>query len=380
MAGVRDPGALTLPRDAAVMFVALPQHVGGSSRSLLTLLGELEGRCRRIMLAPESSWLLDRVRARDLADEVVGIAGLEEPRVRRPLAAFTVARVARANHRDVVAIHANGLAELNLAAVAGRISGARTVVWCHDYQVTPWARRLTPVAAAVGGATLVPVSEASRRLLSDSGIEGSRVVDPIHNPLGPETVDSGHRDPTRPVTVVAYLGAPEHYKGFDLLPAIADRLDPDIRLEVFADPAGGDQRTWANLRRAGNVDIRGVCEDVAASYRRSDIVLCPSRQESFGRVAAEAMASGVPVVASSLPALRELLAAAGTYFEAGDPDAASQAIQTLVREPGLRARVAEIGRARAAALSPTAIADALARRYGLNGSPMGPTNGSASTP
>ena len=311
------------------MFVALPEAVGGSARSLLTVLDELDRRCRRVVVAPQDSWFLDCVQQGELAEEVVPIAGIGHARHERPRAALTVARVAWNHRRDLAAIHANGLAELNLAAVAGRMSGARVVVWCHDYQVTPWARRLTPVLAAVGRATLVPVSGASARLLAEAGIRGPRVTSAVHNPLGSETVDAGSSRPRNRVVTVGYLGSPERYKGFDLLPTIASALDPGVRLRVFADPTRGDASTWLALHEAPNVDVVGVVDDVRECYRSIDLVLCPSRQESFGRVAAEAMASGVPVVASALPALREVLADAGTFFDVGDPVGAADAIRAV---------------------------------------------------
>src|SRR5205807_6098161 len=47
--------------------------------------------------------------------------------------------------------------------------------------------------------------------------------------------------------------------------------------------------------------------DVRKAYGQCAIVFCPSYQESFCRVAAEAMLNGLPVVASDIPALRDLL-------------------------------------------------------------------------
>ena len=61
-----------------------------------------------------------------------------------------------------------------------------------------------------------------------------------------------------------------------------------------------------NQGLAGVVSIVGHCEDMAAAYRLSDIVMAPSqRPEAFGRVAAEASAMGRPVIVSDHGGQRE---------------------------------------------------------------------------
>jgi len=67
---------------------------------------------------------------------------------------------------------------------------------------------------------------------------------------------------------------------------------------------------WTHTSRASPTArvVRGRTLDVSQAYGRADIVLCPSREESFGRIAAEAMMNSIPVVASDIPAYRELVA------------------------------------------------------------------------
>jgi glycosyltransferase involved in cell wall biosynthesis len=80
------------------------------------------------------------------------------------------------------------------------------------------------------------------------------------------------------------------------------------------------------------------------------VVVCPSVQESFCRVAAEAMLNGIPVVGSDLEPVRALLGDgdAGLLFPVGDVAAGAEAIVRLARDPGLRQRLGDQGRARAA--------------------------------
>ena len=74
---------------------------------------------------------------------------------------------------------------------------------------------------------------------------------------------------------------------------------------------------------ADSVRYVGVVEDVVPILKAADVLLLPSETESFGLVALEAMASGVPVVASDVGGLPEVVEHGVTGFLApvGDVDA-----------------------------------------------------------
>jgi glycosyltransferase involved in cell wall biosynthesis len=71
---------------------------------------------------------------------------------------------------------------------------------------------------------------------------------------------------------------------------------------------------------------------LAAAYRRADVVVLPSDAEGFGLPIIEALACGVPVIASDLPVLREVGGNAARYCAVGDVDAWSSAIVDVIRE------------------------------------------------
>ena len=70
-------------------------------------------------------------------------------------------------------------------------------------------------------------------------------------------------------------------------------------------------------------------------YRAADLVLVPSRSESFGLVALEAAACGVPVIASSVGGLQNLIEneKTGVLIEGWDPTKFSQAVDYLLSNP-----------------------------------------------
>ena len=76
-------------------------------------------------------------------------------------------------------------------------------------------------------------------------------------------------------------------------------------------------------------------------YRAADVVLVPSRSESFGLVALEAAACGVPVVAAAVGGLRTLIDHGETGFlvEQRDPSAFATAVRSLLADPAMAARM-----------------------------------------
>ena len=82
-------------------------------------------------------------------------------------------------------------------------------------------------------------------------------------------------------------------------------------------------------------------------YRAADIVVVPSRFESFGIVALEAMSEAKPVIGCRTGGMVEVIEdeVSGLLAEPGDTESLRSAIARLVSDRGLRARLGEQGRA-----------------------------------
>jgi L-malate glycosyltransferase len=113
----------------------------------------------------------------------------------------------------------------------------------------------------------------------------------------------------------------------------------DCRLILVGD--GPDLSVAQEMARSQGLEDRvqfvGVVDHVAPLLARADLLLLPSATESFGLVALEAMASGVPVIASDVGGLPEVIDHGRTGFLApvGDVDAMASLAVQLLRDPTL---------------------------------------------
>ncbi|MGW2089669.1 glycosyltransferase family 4 protein [Streptomyces sp. NPDC001880] len=89
-------------------------------------------------------------------------------------------------------------------------------------------------------------------------------------------------------------------------------------------------------------------------YARTRILLAPSEYESWGRVAAEAYASGIPVLAHPTPGLTECLGGAGFLLDRNQPGDWEKAIRRLLSSPGAWGRASAKAAARSLTLDPVA--------------------------
>ena len=99
----------------------------------------------------------------------------------------------------------------------------------------------------------------------------------------------------------------------------------------------------------GAVTLAGHREDIPGILAAAEVFVLSTRSESFGLAVAEAMAAGLPVVASDVPALAELFAhgCEGLKVPPGQAQALADAIEQVLADDSLRAELSAAGRRRA---------------------------------
>lgn len=139
-----------------------------------------------------------------------------------------------------------------------------------------------------------------------------------------------------------------------LVAAFAEVLHrhPDAVLVLPGNAGSEEERVQDQIRALGITSRvrrtgRLPAADIAGLYRLASVVAVPSRYEGFGLPAAEAMAYGVPVVASDVTALPEVVGDAGVLVGPDDVAGWTEALNLLLDSRELRARLGETGRSEA---------------------------------
>ncbi len=165
-------------------------------------------------------------------------------------------------------------------------------------------------------------------------------------------------------TVEPRKGLPDLVRAFDAV--AGDRRD--VRL-VVAGPDGWGTAAFAAAVRAATHGDRVVPLGWVDASRRDDLLagasalVMPSLYEGFGYPALEAMSKGVPVIATAVGSLPEVIGHAGRLVPAGDGDALAGALADVLDDPEGARAWASAGPARAATFSWSSCAEGLAELY-----------------
>lgn len=140
---------------------------------------------------------------------------------------------------------------------------------------------------------------------------------------------------------------------------------PDAHLVLVGD--GPLRRRLEQLAQSMGVRARvsflGWRDDVPAILKASDIYVHSAHSEGFGVAACEAMAAGLPVVASDVPGLAQVVQGAGILFPPGDDRALAQCLNALIRSSEQRRDAAKAGVSRARQFSIESTVLAYIRMY-----------------
>ncbi|HEX9985802.1 MAG TPA: glycosyltransferase family 4 protein [Thermoanaerobaculia bacterium] len=195
---------------------------------------------------------------------------------------------------------------------------------------------------------IISVSAVTRdRLRGWSGYQGPMYVLPNAiraerygiRPKNPALVERYKVAGKRVLLTVGRMDAGERYKGFDEVMEVLPSLPEDV---VYMIAGGGNdvlrlQQKAVELGVGGRIAFTGIFaeEEKPDLYNLADVYVMPSRGEGFGFVFLEALASGVPVIASTQDGGREALlnGELGVLVEPGDAAELRRAIEQLLAQP-----------------------------------------------
>ena len=131
-----------------------------------------------------------------------------------------------------------------------------------------------------------------------------------------------------------------------VLAKLRERIPARLKMVGDGPDRGPAERLAQELGVADYVEFPGKCNNIARTIARADLLLLPSELESFGLVALEAIASGVPVVATDVGGIPEVLTDGvdGFLCAVGDIEAMASRAYEIIADPALRERFVKAGR------------------------------------
>jgi len=233
----------------------------------------------------------------------------------------------------------------------------RTVCTFHDlfvmtgeYSSPEFRARFTEQArqAAVNSDAIIAVSQFTASHVEQLlGVEPSRIHVVPHGSPQVAGVSAARRE-----NLVLFVGVIQRRKNVGRLVKAFERLPAGWRLALAGASQGygaaEELRAVEDSPRRADIDILGHLsgEQLAAHYARARIFAFPSLDEGFGMPILEAMAHGVPVIASQCSAMPEVAGDAALLVDPLNVDQLAHALTRLAGDESLREDLIARGRAR----------------------------------
>ena len=238
--------------------------------------------------------------------------------------------------------------------------GAPLVITFHNYVIDPFMapyssslqrihyrtdlRYFTKLALKKAAAVTAVSKFTAQLLRSDLGYNGK--IEVIYNGVDTNVFRPIRQQAQRKKTRVLFSGNLTRRKGADLICLIAEKLQPNI--EILYTTGLRTKKTLPdtpNIKNIGSIPY----SKMPLIYQDADILLFPTVREGFGLAAAEAMACGLPVVATDCSSLPELVinGKGGFLCKLGDVDKFAECINKLADSPELRYEMGKFNRNRA---------------------------------
>jgi glycosyltransferase involved in cell wall biosynthesis len=339
-----------------VLLVITLAEVGGAQTYVASLLPALVGRFDVAVAAHGSGPLRE-------AAEAAGVRFIPLQSVRRPISPWRdlaglleLARLLRRERPDI--LHASS----SKAGVLGRLAGFVARVPVRIFTVHGWAfaahsgfssRLYRWADRLVKPLTTVTICVSEREL--EAGLAAGTCVSErtvvIPNAVDVESAPrSSPAERERPlILAVGRLKAP---KDFPTLIRALSGLRPDSFEAVIVGEGPDRPRLEEEIEAlglSGRVRLAGERRDVPELLAAADVFVLPSASEGLPVSVLEAMAAGLPVIASRVGGVPEQVSdgETGLLVEPGDPSELTAALDRLIADPSLRRRLGAAGRARA---------------------------------
>jgi len=266
-------------------------------------------------------------------------------------------------------IHAHDAHSVALAAMASVICDAPFIASRRvDFplrRLWPWlrARRVVAILSAVRAVLIRDGIPPARISVVHSGISPAEVI-----AVTPLDLRAQLRLPRESKLAVNVAALVDHKDHLTLLRAARD-LVSDFPTLHWVIAGEGDRRRAleseiTDLGLSKRVHLLGAVSQVSALIAAADLFVLSSRQEGLGSSILDAMALGIPVVATTAGGIPELVTpGTGVLSPPGDPRALADSVRRVLQDTQLRIQLAAAGRQRATEFTDDRMAAELLRVY-----------------
>ena len=240
---------------------------------------------------------------------------------------------------DIEIVHAHAARDYHLAALAVRLaSRSRLVLTRHT--LFP-LRRINKVLLS-GASRVIAVSQAVAESLRKNGVIESSKITVIHNGIDVERFSRSTGSDSVLVGTVGHLSPIKGHDIFVRAAALVSAHRPGVKFVVIGEdksPQMDHRRQLENLvAELGLNDVvamPGWRDDVSAALSSLTLFVSAARSEPFGLAIVEAMAAGLPIIATASEGALEILedGVSGILVPADNPEALAKAINELLDNP-----------------------------------------------
>ncbi|MFQ5701351.1 MAG: glycosyltransferase family 4 protein [Acidobacteriota bacterium] len=339
-------------------------ELGGAQQNTLYTVSHLDrARFDPVLIAGASGPLVEEARTGSARTIFLDDLRREVSPLRDSAALFKLTRLLVRERPGIVHTHSSKAGILGRwAALFARVPHVVHTIHGYGFHVEqPWAVRrifvaLERITARRATSAFIAVSRANLKTGLELGLFTPDHVSLIHSGIrrsdfsAPDRRDGNGRHVT--IGMVACLKRQKAPLDFVRVAAkvLAGTPDREVRFVLVGDGALR-RRVEAMIRSEGlesRVELLGWRRDVPQLLARWDILLHTSRWEGLPRVFPEAMASGLPIVATAVDGASEAIEDAETGFllAPGDVEGLARRTLELVRDPALRLRMGRLASSR----------------------------------
>ncbi len=322
---------------------------GGQERRILRELEGLDPKRFRGLLLCQPGSKLGRV----TEERGIPTIWLKMRSAYDPVAFVQVMRLLKRERVNI--IHAHSSRDAWLAGAAGK--WLRVPVFRTRHLLT---RIGGPFVYARLADRVITVSEGVRQYLISQGVPPDMIItvptginlrrfDPARTDLADMRARFGIPREAFAIGIIAVL---RNAKGHRFLLRAVKQLVPEFpQIKLLIAGTGPQEHNIRNLISELGIEnqvmMLGHQDDIPSLLKALDVFVLPAREEALGTALIEATAMGVPVIATRVGGIPEVLGEAGLLFESEDVEALVTHLRTLICSPELAARMRVEGAARA---------------------------------